>query len=74
MSNIIRVTDGDPFESQGTVVVATGTDVETGERVTFAGDHRVMGGLYAAVSEEGEIDAQVEAWQVLSRQPAEEGS
>ena len=53
----------------GTVWVASGiTKCRPGSlvRVDFGVDHRVAQNLYEAVAYEGEIDCEVEGWQVLS--------
>lgn len=51
----------------GSVVRITGTDSETGERVTFAGDHRPMGQVMEALvmDVEDEVEVEVEDYQVL---------
>ncbi|HEY2638941.1 MAG TPA: hypothetical protein VGI66_03530 [Streptosporangiaceae bacterium] len=63
---IITVTTEDVAEArnEGTVTMITGTR-EDGERVLFAGDWRAIDGLCDAVMAEGEIQAEVEAWQIL---------
>lgn len=72
MTMTVRVTNQDLLSArdEGTVIVVTGTDTETRDRVTFAGDRRVMDSLAEAVimSEDG-VPAEVEDYQVLSRTP-----
>lgn len=50
----------------GSVVVITGTDVDTQERVTFAGDTRPMLQVMEALvmDVEDEITVDVEEWQI----------
>jgi hypothetical protein len=61
-------------QDEGTVVVLTGTDDETGDLVTFGADRHVFivacGGLPGG---EGQVTFEVEGWQVLGRQPAGAG-
>jgi hypothetical protein len=56
-------------QDEGTVVVLTGTDDETGDLVTFGTERHVFivacGGL---LSGEGQVTFKVESWQVLGRQ------
>lgn len=63
---LITVTTDSTFEAHGTVSTVTGTD-ENGEEVTFAGDQRMIVGLFEATLEEGEILAEVEDYQILRR-------
>lgn len=56
--------------ASGSVWTAEGTDTETGATITFGGDWRPMRDLAEFVAEEGEIDAQIEDWQILSTFPA----
>ena len=58
----------------GSTATATGVEVETGERITFAGDHRPMRDLADALSatpanaEVKELPgAEVPGWAILSR-------
>jgi hypothetical protein len=58
---------------EGTIIVFTGTD-ENGDRVTFGADHRPATALYEAALEQDEpVCAEVESWQVISRQPLRKG-
>ena len=54
-----------PASGMSTIVTASGLD-EKGRRVTFAGDHRPMSGLAEAVEYEGEVEVELESWQILS--------
>lgn len=59
---------------EGTIIVFTGTDDETGDRVTFGADHRPATALYEAALEQSEpVAAEVEPYQVLSRIPLRRG-
>ena len=72
MTMTLRVTNQDLYNSrdEGSVVVVTGYDEDTHDRVTFAGDRRVMDGLAeAVVMNDGHSYASVEEWQVLGRTP-----
>lgn len=53
-----------------TVWIAVGTDTETGATVTFGGDWRQMQGLAELVEEQGEVDAEVPDWALLTTVPA----
>jgi hypothetical protein len=53
---------------EGTIIVFTGT-AENGDRVSFGADHRPAWALYEGVLEEGEAQAEVESYQVLSTVP-----
>lgn len=55
------------LEGLGTVLVLTGTDTATGQRVTFAGDARPMSDLINGVLFSGSETASVESWQILRR-------
>jgi hypothetical protein len=66
---IIDVTldDMDTVQDHGSVVAITGTDREDPtRRITFAGDHRSMHGLFAILEANYEVPAVIEDWQVLS--------
>jgi hypothetical protein len=60
----VTVADLAAGQDHGSVWVLTGT-ADDGARVTFGGDHRPMRGLADAVMEQGEVEAEVEPWQVL---------
>lgn len=49
----------------GTIAIGHGTELESGDRVTFGGDWRPMRDLADAVFDHGEILVTVEDWQVL---------
>lgn len=72
MSRQITVTVADlgSAADEGTVVVAVGTDVDTGERVKFGGDHRMMSAFLEAALCDGEATAEVEDYLVLRVEPA----
>ncbi len=57
--------DLDTADNKGTVILVTGTD-DDGNRVTFAGDHRPMAWALEIVETVGEIQVDVDAWQILS--------
>ena len=66
---IVTVTRDD-LEQQpafSTVYTVTGLDKD-GRRVRFGGDWRAMDALFGMVMQEGAIAADVEPWQVLSRE------
>ena len=70
----ITITKADlPYvRDEGSVLVFTGT-AENGDRVSFGADHRPAWALYEGVLEEGEAEAEVESWQVLSTVPVRRG-
>ena len=49
----------------GSVATATGTDMETGDWVTFAGDHRPMMAIAEALATGEDVEVDVEDWQIL---------
>lgn len=51
-------------EDHGSILVFTGT-TEDGKRQRFGVDHRPASWLIDAVEEEGEVQADVEEWQLL---------
>lgn len=63
---IVNVTEVEPAPGS-TVWVGYGTEEETGDEIKFAGDWRAMEGLALLVEDFGEIPAEVEGWQILSR-------
>jgi len=65
----LTIEDAATADSQGSIVLLTGTDVETGDRVTFGGDVRPMADLIEALlaDEEDEIVAEVEGWQIIRK-------
>jgi hypothetical protein len=55
---------------EGTIIVLTGTDEQTGDRVSFGADHRPATALYEAALEQDEpVVAEVDDWQVTRRVP-----
>jgi hypothetical protein len=59
---------------EGSVIVFTGTDDATGDRVTFGADHRPARDLYEAALEQSEpVVAEVDDFQVLRRVPLRKG-
>jgi hypothetical protein len=64
----LTIEDVSTLTDHGSVVAITGTD-ESGQRVTFAGDSRMMEPLVAAlvIGDEPEVEAEVEDWQVIGR-------
>lgn len=54
-----------PASPMDSVLTASGLD-EKGRTVTFAGDTRQMREVAALVEEHGELDCEVESWQILS--------
>lgn len=63
----VTVDDLDTVQDHGSVIAITGTAHPSGDRVTFAGDHRSMAGLLAIVADNLEVRAAVEPWQILGR-------
>lgn len=61
--------------AMSTIGYGIGIDIETGERVRFAGDHRAMRAVGEAMAfserEDEDVLVEVEDWQVLSRGLAE---
>lgn len=55
----------------GTVATAIGTDMETGDWVTFAGDARPMMDIGEALAAGEDVEVDVEPWQIL-RNPCKE--
>lgn len=53
-----------------TLGLGDGIDVDTGERVRFAGDHRPMLDLGAAVEAGEYVEVELEGWQITSVSPA----
>jgi hypothetical protein len=59
---------------EGTIIVLTGTDEQTGDRVSFGADHRPATALYEAALEQDEpVVAEVDGWQVTRRVPLRKG-
>jgi len=54
---------------EGSVLTVTGTEDQTGDLVTIAGDWRPMMRLFEGVTESGEATAEVETYQVVHRVP-----
>lgn len=69
MQVTVTTEDARTIREEGSVITVTGTDDETGARVTFAGDHRPMQHLFDGVLADGEATAEVESWQVLKTVP-----
>jgi hypothetical protein len=72
----ITITRDDLYSTrdEGTVVVFTGTDEETGDKVSFGADHRPAQELYDAALEQSEpVVAEVDDFQVLRRVPLRKG-
>lgn len=67
MNITLTIEDVSTFTDHGSVVAMTGTD-ENGNRVTFAGDARMMEPVMQAliIGDEPEVDVEVEEWQILS--------
>lgn len=63
---IVNVSEVEP-QPGSTVWTGHGIEEETGDEITFAGDWRAMEGLMLLVEDVGEVPAEVEGWQVLSR-------
>lgn len=68
IQRLVRVNGEDlaTIDDQGTVIVITGTDARTGERITFAGDRRPMELLIESVLNGEEPLGNVDHWMVLS--------
>jgi hypothetical protein len=50
----------------GSIAIGIGTDVATGNRIRFGGDHRPMADIALAI--EGgadDIEVEIESWQIL---------
>lgn len=73
MSRQVNVTADDlgSAADEGTVAIVVGTDVDSGERVKFAGDHRMMMAFFDAALRDGEATAEVEDYLVLLATPAD---
>ena len=65
---IVTVTDADTetAENHGSVTSVSCID-ESGRQLRFTGDTRVMAALLTAALAEGEIQAEIEGWQILGR-------
>ena len=66
---IVNVTEAEP-QPGSTVWTASGIEEESGDTIRFAGDWRAMEGLMLLVEDLGEVSAEVEGWQILSREKA----
>lgn len=66
---ILTVTDVEIAPGQS-VWTGTGIEEESGDVVIFAGDWRAMEGLMLLVEDFGEVEAEVEDWQILRRETA----
>lgn len=63
------ITDVEPLEDHGTVVLFRGIDTETHDEITFGADHRPALVLVHAIELRGtDILVHVEDWQVTRRQ------
>lgn len=71
MNVTITMSDLGTLRDEGTVWVVTGTDNETGDLVTFAGDHRPMANMLEGLAggEQADVMAEIEDYQVVRRQP-----
>lgn len=69
MQVLVTRRDLENVRDEGSVFVFTGTDSETGDKLSFGVDHRPAQGLSDAVYQDEEVVAEVESWQVLSRVP-----
>jgi hypothetical protein len=75
MKVTITAADARYARDEGSVIVITGREAETGDLVTFAGDHRVMRDMLEAFPNRWAepVTAEVETWQVTARVPLRKG-
>jgi hypothetical protein len=60
----------DDVEMQGSVGIGWGEDLETGDRIMFVGDWRMMLALHDALMDGEDPEAAVPSWAIQSRRPA----
>ena len=56
--------------NEGTILVFAGADIDTGERVTFAADHRAARPLADAVIDGEYAEVEIPSYLVISRSAA----
>lgn len=61
------VTGVRPFGSFDSIIRFDAVVEDTGHAVLIAVDHRPAADLLEALGEQGEVDVEVEAWQILGR-------
>lgn len=52
----------------GSIAIGYGYEVESGDRIKFAGDTRMMAVIHEALEAEEVVEVELEGWEILGRE------